>query len=143
MQSPPGVLYLLKRIKLMNNKMFNNETPIIFLAMFWGGGGPYTIAQIIHVYDWINRDIPSRSDLEIAINTLLSLNLIKRQDDKFIIPKNIGNDFDGYRKKKRKRKFATARMYFEQFNPPPEMPPIFELSEELYKSALNNYLESF
>ena len=56
-----------------------DQTPIIFLAMFWGGGGPYTISQIIHVYDWINRDIPSREDLETALNTMLFLNFITMQ----------------------------------------------------------------
>ena len=71
------------------------ETQIIFLAMFWGGGGPYEISQIIHAYDWINRGIPTREELEIALNTLLSLELITMNEDKFQIPIDIGMDFDG------------------------------------------------
>ncbi len=121
----------------------NDQTPIIFLAMFWGGGGPYTISQIIHVYDWINRDIPSREDLETALNTLLFLNFITMQDDKFTVTRNIGDDFDKYRKKKRKNKFETVSMYFTQYIPLPDVPVIVEVSEETYSTELTKYKESF
>ena len=71
--------------------------------------------QIIHVYDWINRDIPSREDLEAALNTLLFLNFITMQDDKFTVSKNIENDFDKYNEKNmRKSEFESVRMYFKQ-----------------------------
>jgi len=123
----------------MSENTVNQETPIIFLAMFWGGGGPYTIAQIIHVYDWINRDIPNRKDLELALNTLLSLKLITMQDGKFSVPRNVGEDFDKFRKKKRKSKFKTVRMYFKQFNKPTNLPKLIELSKEIYTSELNKY----
>ena len=127
----------------MNENSIHHETPTIFLAMFWGGGGPYTIAQIIHVYDWINRDIPSRKDLKTALNTLLSLELIIMQEDKFLIPRNIGNDFDSFRKKKRKSKFKSVRMYFERFNPLPAIPQVIELSQETYAAELANYEKTF
>ncbi len=80
----------------MCNNVSEGATPIIFLAMFWGGGGPYTISQVIHVYDWINRDIPSREDLEVAFNTLLSLEFITMHDDEFKSVRKIGNDFDAF-----------------------------------------------
>ena len=111
--------------------------------MFWGGGGPYTIAQIIHVYDWINRDIPSRKDLKTALNTLLALDLIIMQEDKFLISRNRGNDFDAFRKKKRKSKFKSVQMYFERFNPLPEIPKVIELSQETYAAELANYEKTF
>jgi len=123
----------------MSENTIEQETPLIFLAMFWGGGGPYTISQIIHVYDWINRDIPSRKDLELALNTLLSLKLITMQKGKFSISRNVGKDFDIFRKKKRKSKFKTVRMYFKQFTPPTDLPNIIELSKEKYTSELNKY----
>ena len=123
----------------MSENTIEQETPIIFLAMFWGGGGPYTISQIVHVYDWINRGTPSREDLELALNTLLSLKLITLQDGKFSVPRNVGKDFDIFRKKKRKSKFTTVRMYFEQFNPPTDLPNFIELSEEIYTSELKKY----
>ena len=126
----------------MNPK--KDQTPIIFLAMFWGGGGPYTISQIIHVYDWINRDIPSREDLETALNTLLFLNFITMQDDKFTVQRNIGEDFDEYNKKmKQKSKFVNVRMFFNQYTPLPDVPIIVEVSDKTYSNELTKYKESF
>ena len=115
------------------------ETQIIFLAMFWGGGGPYRISQIIHVYDWINRGIPRREELEIALNTLLSLGLVTINDDKFLIPIDIGMDFDAFRKRKRKGKFKIMKMYFEQFSLPAELPTTIEISNKQYSSELKKY----
>ena len=110
--------------------------------MFWGGGGPYTISQIIHVYDWINRGIPRREELETALNTLLSLGLIRMDDDgKFQIPMDVGLEFDAFRKKKRKGKFRIARIYFEQFSLPADLPTMIEISEKQYSSELKRYKE--
>ena len=127
----------------MSENTDKSTTPIIFLAMFWGGGGPYTISQIIHVYDWINRDIPSREDLEIALNTLLSLDFISMKDDKFEILQSVGNDYDKFRKKKRQRKFLTARKYFENIDMPIDIPNVVIISEEEYAEAYANYFTSF
>ena len=73
--------------------------------MFWGGGGPYTISQILHVYDWVNRGIPRREELEHALHTLLSLELITVHENIFQIPLEIALAFDAFRKKRRKSKF--------------------------------------
>ena len=75
----------------MSEVYIDIETQIIFLAIFWGGGGPYSISQIIHVYDWINRAIPRREELEDALNLLLFHKLIKIENNKYYIPKKIGN----------------------------------------------------
>lgn len=109
-----------------------------------GGGGPYTISQIIHVYDWINRDIPSREDLETELNALLFLNFISMQDDKFKVQRDIGEDFDKYnRKMKHKSKFVNARMFFNQYTPLPHIPVIVEVSEKTYSTELTKYKELF
>ncbi|MHC5036061.1 MAG: hypothetical protein ACYTHM_01990 [Planctomycetota bacterium] len=123
--------------------MNDSETPIVFLAMFWGGGGPYSISQLLNVYDWINRDIISRKDLEKALNTLLSLNLIVQQDDKFRIPRDVGMAFDVFRKKRRKSKFKTVRKYFEKFDIPKKVPKTIRISEKRYQSELERYKASF
>jgi len=61
----------------MNLEMEQNKTPIIFLGMFCGGGGPYAIPEIIRVYYWINRAIPTRDEMEVALNTLLAMGLMR------------------------------------------------------------------
>ena len=124
---------------MMRKNGIDLETQLIFLAMFWGGGGPYEISQIIHVYDWINRGIPTREELEIALNTLLSLELITMNEDKFQIPIDIGMDFDDFRKRKRKGKFKLVKMYFDQFNQPTELPNTIQISNKQYSSELKKY----
>jgi hypothetical protein len=123
--------------------MVGGETPIVFLAMFWGGGGPYTISELINVYDWINRDIVSRADLERALNELLMLELIQVKDNAYLVPRTVGMDFDTYRKKKRKGRFQIARMYFEQFDLPRRAPRTVRLTEARYASELKKYRDSF
>ena len=116
----------------MNMEIEHNDSPVVFLAMFWGGGGPYTIPEIIRVYDWINRSIPERENLESALNTLLAMHLIEKQDDKFLVPLSRCLEFDAFRKKKRKDKFKTVRLYFKQLPTVMEIPEVVSLSEEQY-----------
>jgi len=123
----------------MSEKIIYDDTPIIYLAMFWGGGGPYTISQIMHVYDWINRGIPTREDLEKALNTLLALNFIEMKDDKFLVTRKIGKDFDVFRKKKRNGKFKIVRMYFEKFDLSAKFPRVVKISKKLYSDELKKY----
>ena len=123
----------------MNENKIDLETQIIFLAMFWGGGGPYSISQIIHVYDWINRGIPRREEIEIALNTLLALGLIVIKDDKYLIPLEIGLDFDAFRKKKRKSKFKSVQMYFDQFKQDNKIQHTIKISSKQYSSELKKY----
>jgi hypothetical protein len=120
----------------MNMELEQGETPIIFLAMFWGGGGPYTIADIIDVYDWVNRSIPNRADMESALNTLLAMGLIEKQEDQFLVPATQGREFDAFRKKKRKNKFNTVRIYFEQLPSVAKIPKVITLTEEQYQHHL-------
>ena len=127
----------------MNPKIEEGITPTIFLAMFWGGGGPYTLKQIIHVYDWINRDIPSRSELESALNTLLAMKLVEKHGEKYQIPQSQGVRFDAFRKKKRKSKFVAARLFFKQFGSIPDPLRAIRISEEEYQRHLKDYRRSF
>ena len=127
----------------MNENPLEGETPIIFVAMVWGGGGPYTMSQILHVYDWVNRAIPEREDLETALNALLHLGLVEEEDGAFRVVRKEGEAFEAYRKKNRKSKFATVRKYFERFEPPADLPRRVEISKARYAAALKAYRKSF
>ena len=37
---------------------------ILFLALWWAGGQDCTLSEIIGLYDWVNRDIPTAEDLD-------------------------------------------------------------------------------
>lgn len=120
-----------------------SETPVIFLAMYWGGGGPYTIAEIISVYDWVNRTIPTRAEMESALNTLLAMGLIENQEETFRIPESRYRDFESFRKMKRKDRFETARMYFRQLPAPGRIPKKIRLTEKEYDAHYKAYQKSF
>lgn len=83
-------------------------SPIVFLAMFWGGGGPYTIPDILHAYDWINHAVLSRGELETALNTLLAMGMVEHQEGTFKIAGAQFQAFDAFRKKRRKDRFETV-----------------------------------
>lgn len=125
----------------MSETNIDIETQIIFLAIFWGGGGPYSISQIIHVYDWINRGIPRREELEDALNLLLFHKLLKRENNQYYIPKNIGDEFDAFRKLKKKSKFEVVKMYFKNYRQPPDLKKQVLISEKEYKDELKKYKE--
>lgn len=127
----------------MNNEMIHSETPIIFLAMFWGGGGPYTIPEIISVYDWVNRAIPSRTEMETSLNSLLVMGLIEQTKDGFQVLKKQHAAFDSFRKKKRKDRFETVRMYFRQFPEIADIPQVVKLTESEYNAHVKAYNKAF
>ncbi len=120
-----------------------SETPVIFLAMFWGGGGPYTLAEIIHVYDWINRAIPTRDELVSALNILLAMGQIERQEGEFQVSRTAGRAFDAFRKRRRKNKFAAAKMYLEQVPRPARVPSVVRLTEAQYAAHVQAYHQAF
>ena len=119
---------------LLNNEMLRSETPVIFLAMFWGGGGPYSISEIVGVYDWINRAIPSKAEMQTALNSLLAMGLIEEQDNTFRVPKRQHAAFDAFRKRKRKDRFDTVRMYFQQLPEVGVVPEGVKLTKSEYDS---------
>ncbi|HSS64507.1 MAG TPA: hypothetical protein VLS27_08730 [Gammaproteobacteria bacterium] len=127
----------------MGNAIENGGTPVIFLAMFWGGGGPYTISKIIGVYDWINRAIPGREEMESGLNTLLAMGLVERRQDEFFIPEPEYRAFDVFRKKKRKNKFETVRMYFGQLPEVAGPAAAIRLSEDEYNAYVEENSRAF
>ena len=130
-------------VDCMHNEINEDETPIIFLAMFWGGGGPYTISDIIGVYDWVNRAIPSVSEMRTALNSLLAMGLVEKTQDKFQIPKRQYATFDAFRKKKRKDRFDTVRMYFRQLPTVADVPEAVNLTEQEYRVHVSGYKRAF
>ena len=111
--------------------------------MFWGGGGPYTIPQIMWVYDWINRAVPNRDEMESALNALLAAGLVQETGGKFLLPRGECRKFDIFRKKKRKDRFDVAHLYFRALPRPAEISRVVRLTAYEYKSLHKEYDRSF
>jgi len=125
----------------LGNGNFSSETSTIFLAMVWGGGGPYSLSQLMHAYDRINRGIPSREEIEIALNELLSTNLVSRRLRKFTVRKEAGEAFEAFRKKRRSRKFEAAEAFLARMNPSHTVRRLVRIDEGDYQAALRKYRE--
>ncbi len=123
----------------MIGKQVDSETRIIFLAMIWGGGGSYSLSQIIHAYDWINRAIPEREEIETALNILLSYDFIAAEAGSFSVNEKVGMEFETYRKRIRKRKFKAMQMYFSKLTQDIEITDSIKITEKEYSSALREY----
>lgn len=120
-----------------------NETPLIFLSMFWGGGGPYTIPEIVGCYDGINKAIPKAADMELALNTLLAMGLVDKAAQKFLIPTVQSGKFAAFLRKKRKGRFENARLYFAKLQVPASIPKVLRLTQAGYNAAVKEYKKRF
>lgn len=120
-----------------------SEAPVIFLSMFWAGGGPFTFSDLIGAYDWVNHAIPARAELEAALNLLLAMKLIERQGDGFFITKPRYLEFAALRKKKRKDRFDTVHAFFDQLHYVDKVPEVIRLTETEYKIHLKAYYGIF
>jgi hypothetical protein len=134
---------LIRNVNCMNSDTNWDETAVIFLAMFWGGGGPYTIPDIIGVCDWVNRAIPSKNEMQAALNALLAMGLIEKKENRFLISKRQHAAFEAFRKRKRKDRFDAVRMYFQQLSAVADVPIMVELTDQEYKAHVNEYNRVF
>ena len=114
----------------------------IFIALFWAGCRPenaFTLMQLIHAFDWINRYIPTAEELDGSLNRLIAAGLLARENDNFALPLDIFNEFDAYRKRRRKNKFVLAKAFLAAREPLTEVARSVSITEDAYRSALEMY----
>ena len=117
-----------------------DDERIVFLAMFWGGGGPFGISAILHACDWVNRAVPRREDLEAALNALLARGLIEAREGEFVVRDGPARDFDALRKRIRKGKFEAVEQFFRRLPEPGPVPRTVTISESEYERHLADYV---
>lgn len=81
--------------------------------------------------------------MESGLNTLLAMGLVERRQDKFFIPEPQYRAFDVFRKKKRKNKFETVRMYFGQLPDFAGSAAVIRLSEDEYNAHVDENTRAF
>ena len=106
---------------------------LLFLSMFSGGGGPFTIPDLLHVCDWVNRSVLSRKELESAINFLLAASAVEEEGNTFRISEEHARQFDSFRRKRRQDRFKTVELYFRQFSDLGEPPRQFVITDSEYR----------
>ena len=116
---------------------FDTYDYVLFLALFWSGGGPHDIPGIIHAYDWVNREIISREEFISAINKLIAWKLVTHDENNFSIPEHIKQEFDAFRKKKRKDRFEVAKLYIKKQPQLNEVPIEISPTEKEFNEYIN------
>lgn len=102
-----------------------------------------TIQEIIHAYDWINRDILTRTEFENALNFLLAVGPLEPDNGKFRIPDEKKDDFDVFLERRKRDKFETIRVYFQRLPQIINVPAELRLSDEQCEDYLAEYRSSF
>lgn len=124
-------------------RAFAEHDATVFLAMFWAGGGPFMLWQVVAAYDWVNRCILSSREMSGALNRLLAAGLIERKSRAFVIPPAIYRRFDAFRKRRRKGRFETADAFLKNYEPLVGVPRRVRLTESSYRRALDQYRKAF
>lgn len=118
----------------------SDDEQIVFLSMFWGGGGPFEISGILHACDRVNRAVPRREDLEDALNALLARGLIEAHEGKFAVRDAPAREFDELRKRVRKGRFRAVAQFFRSLPEPGPVPRAVTVSESEYQRHLAEYV---
>lgn len=127
----------------MSNVAFEPDDSVVFLAMCWAGGGPFPLLGLIAVYDWVNHAIPSREELEGALNRLVAAGLVAYDADKFSVPQAAYEAFHAYRRRVRKGRFVVAEAFIRRHSPAEVAPRQIILSEHEYSAAIAEYQRWF
>lgn len=109
----------------------------LFLAMHWSGGGIKTVAEIIAAYDWINRLVISKFELEDALSFLLAANLLERAGDGFKLCDWAYADFGAFLKRRKKNKFDAVELYFRRLPATGIVTDDVRFSEQQYRSFVS------
>lgn len=121
-----------------------NVTQVVFLAMVWVDGEAVDLAGLVETYDWINHSIPSREELQGSLNVLLAMGLIEVTEKGCFAPLAAKRAaFEAFREKKRKDKFETVRMFFEDLDRPEDVAEVVVLEDSAYRACLKAYLGKF
>jgi hypothetical protein len=117
----------------------DKHVPIVFLAMFWSGGSAMTIPEIIGAFDWIFRLLIFRTELEEALNFLLSADLVESVDGRFKIRDDAYTDFKTFLERRKKNKFDCVRQYFERLPEIGSLTNEVQITDEQYKAYVSEY----
>ena len=115
------------------------QAPLLFLALFWSGREAKSVSEIIGAYDWINRLVIAKTELEDALGLLLASGLVEQVGLRFKVRDDAYAAFDTLLKKRKRDKFELAVSFLSRQPPIEEVTVGFELSENEYERCLAEY----
>lgn len=123
----------------MNKASFEDHDIFLFLAMCWSGGGTFQLKDLIFAYDWVNRAVLSAQEMEGALNRLLSAGLVNATGNSYAVPKAIFDEFDAFRKRRRKDRFEVASAFVKRHEPLSNVEQKIRIPESNYRKAYDAY----
>src|SRR5262245_38628038 len=99
------------------NPEFDPHDAWLFLALRWGGGQACSLADLIGLYDWVNRDMPTAEELNGGLNRLMAAGLLAERRGGFRIPAKVVRQFDAFRRRRRRDRFNMATAFVQAAGP--------------------------
>lgn len=116
---------------------------VLFLALRWGGGTARTLADLIGLYDWVNRAIPTAEELDGGLNRLLAAGLIATRRDGYYIPAKVIRRFDLFRRQRRHDRFDMAERFARLAGPLHDVPRRVTIRRADQKKAYEDFSQRF
>ncbi len=96
---------------------FGPYDSVLFLALWWGGGRVCALADVVGLYDLVDRDIPTAEILDGGLNRLLAAGLIKERRGGFFIPPKVLRGYNAFRRRRRRDRFLMAEEFVQAAGP--------------------------
>jgi hypothetical protein len=125
------------------NPQFGPVDSVLFLTIRWGGGQANSLADIIFLYDWVNRDIPTAEDLDGGLNRLIAARLLHERRGRFRISANVMRKFDAFRQRRRRNRFEMAKEFVQAADPLKAAPRRVTIRREDQRRAYAEYHQQF
>jgi hypothetical protein len=116
---------------------------ILFLALGCGAGRACTLVDVISLYDWVNRDIPTAETLDGGLNRLLAAGLIRERRGGFYIPVNVLRKYNEFRRRRRRDRFVMAEEFVRSAGPLSEVPRRVTIRPADQRRAYEEYHRRF
>lgn len=116
---------------------------VLFLALWFGGGRPAMLKDVIHLYDFVNREIPSADELDGGLNRLIAAGFVAERDGCFRVPPKVMRAYETFRRKRRRDRFAMADEFVRGAGPLEAVPRVVSVTPAAQKEAYEEYRRWF
>ena len=116
---------------------------VLFLALWWGAGRACALADVIGLYDFVNRGIPTAAELDGGLNRLLAAGLVTERAGAFRVPARVRRAFDAFRRRRRRDRFTMADEFVRRSGPPEAVPRRVRVTPTNQRRAYDEYCRRF
>jgi hypothetical protein len=116
---------------------------VLFLALWWRGDRVCTLVDVIWLYDWVDRSIPTAEILDSGLNRLLAAGLVAERRGGFFIPAKVLREFNLFRRRRRRNRFEMAEEFVQSAGPLEAVPRRVMIRRADQQRAYDEYQRRF